>query len=83
MIYKNIGTVKPWSKNPRVKLSKKNLLVIGTGKIGARVVRLMDPFLRILTFDILRNNISELKSMIKKADCITIHIHQNLSLIHI
>lgn len=74
MLYSNIGTIDPWMKTPRSQLSVKNLLVIGTGKIGSRVVELMRPFMKVITFDILRNKMPELKSMIHKADCVTIHI---------
>ena len=84
MLYANVGTLDPWIKEPRRQLSKKTLLVIGTGKIGGRVAELMKPFIRINTFDILKNDESELKPMIQLADCITIHIpknHDNTSLI--
>ena len=74
MLYSNVGMIEPWTKLPRNQMSAKNLLVIGTGKIGSRVAELMHPFMQVSTFDILRNEIFELKLMIKNADCITIHI---------
>jgi phosphoglycerate dehydrogenase-like enzyme len=84
MLYSNVGTLDPWVKEPRRQLSQQNLLVIGTGKIGIRVVQLMEPLLQVTTFDILQNKASELKLMIQQADCITIHIpnsDDNLSFI--
>ena len=84
MLYENVGTLDPWFKQPRHQLFQKKLLVIGTGKIGSRVVQLMKPFLNVNTFDILQNEASELKLMIQQADCITIHIPKiddNLSFI--
>jgi phosphoglycerate dehydrogenase-like enzyme len=77
MLYDNVGTLDPWVKEPRHQLSQKNLLVIGTGKIGSRIVQLMKPFMRVATFDILQNKVSELKPLIQNADCITIHIPKN------
>ena len=70
MLYENIGTLNPWIKEPRCQLSQKILLVIGTGKIGSLVVQLMKPFMKIATFDILQNEASELKLMMRQADCV-------------
>ena len=74
MLCNNVGSIDPWVKVPRQQLSKKNLLIIGTGKIGSRVANLMQSFIRVTTFDILQNKTSELKSMIQQSDCITLHI---------
>ena len=50
------------------------MLVIGTGNIGRRVVKYMQPFMQVFTFDILNNNESDLPELIRQADCITLHI---------
>ena len=34
----------------------------------------MQAFMKIVTFDIMENELSELRSLIKQADCITLHI---------
>lgn len=84
MLYSNVGTIDPWLKEPRRQLSRQNLLVIGKGKIGSRIVKLMSPLLQVTTFDIMQNKLSELKSMIQQADCITIHVpksDENISFI--
>ena len=84
MLYGNLGTLDPWVKESRRQLSNKKLLVIGTGKIGSRVFQLMKPFMYVTTFDIMQNEIHELKTLIQQADCITIHIPKsddNLSFI--
>ena len=78
MLYNNVGTINPWYKSPRRQLSNKILLVIGTGKIGNRVANLMKSFIKITTFDILTNKDSELKPLLKQADCVTIHIPKNI-----
>ena len=47
------------------------------GKIGSKVARLMDPFLKVLTFDIMKNDVGELKNLFVQADCISLHIPKN------
>jgi len=74
MLYNYVGTIEPWFKYDRPALSKKTLLVIGVGNIGSRVAEYMQPFIQVLTFDILDNNISDLPTLISKANCITMHI---------
>ncbi len=78
MLYNNQGDVDLWLKYPRNQLSTKILLVIGTGRIGNRVIELMKDFLIVKTFDIKKNKFSELKPLIKEADCITIHIPKSV-----
>ena len=56
---------------------QKTLLIIGTGRIGSRVAELMKNFMHVTTFDILENEAPELRSLMQKADCITIHIPQS------
>ena len=85
MLYKNIGTINPWIKEPRRQLSQKTLLVIGVGKIGSQVAQLMKQFLNVNSFDILHNEESELKPLMQQADCISIHIpniNDNISFIN-
>jgi len=74
MLYGIVGKLDPWVKEKRNQFSAQELLVIGVGKIGNRVAEKMNQLLNVNTFDILTNSMSELKPMIQKADCITIHI---------
>jgi phosphoglycerate dehydrogenase-like enzyme len=74
MLYGYVGSLEPWYKYDRQEMLQKTLLVIGTGNIGQRVVKFMEPFMRVITFDILHNNESDLNELISKADCITLHI---------
>ena len=69
-----IEKINPWRKSKRRKLSKKNLLIIGTGNIGSRVAHLMKKFTTVTTYDVLQNSIIELELYIRNADCISIHI---------
>jgi phosphoglycerate dehydrogenase-like enzyme len=79
MLFNNLGTIEPWLKNPRDQLSKKKLLVIGKGRIGTRVLKLMSPFIQVFDFDILDDKISKLKKIMKEVDCVTLHIPKTIS----
>tara|TARA_B100000315_G_C14545463_1_gene573019 strand:- start:937 stop:1764 length:828 start_codon:yes stop_codon:yes gene_type:complete len=84
MLYGNIGTLDPWIKEPRQKLSQKTLLIIGNGRIGGRVAELMNPFMRVTIFDILHNAATELQPLMREAECVSIHIpksDENMSFI--
>lgn len=74
MLYNYVGTIEPWFKYDRPALSAKTLLVIGTGNIGCKVAEYMQAFMKIVTFDIMENELSELRGLIRQADCITLHI---------
>ena len=74
MLYDLVGTIDPWKKHPRRGLAEKKLLIIGTGNIGGRIYNYMKPLMDVMKFDIIDNELSELTSMIKEADCITLHI---------
>jgi len=74
MLYSYVGKLEPWYKYDRTELSSRNLLVIGKGNIGHNVVRYMQPFMNVLTFDILENEALDLPDLLSKADCITLHI---------
>lgn len=74
MLYKNVGTLTPWNKSPRVSLQEKKLLIIGQGNIGKRVAGKMKSFMIVETFDIADNPGAELYEMLRRADCVTLHI---------
>ena len=74
MLYNNLGTIEPWVKHDRTELRGKTLLVIGAGNVGRRVANYMKPFMNVMTFDILENDIKELPDKIMQADCISLHI---------
>ena len=74
MLYDYVGSLDPWIKHDRQMFSDKLLLIIGTGNIGKRVVNYMQPFMKVITFDIMDNGKADLDNLIKKADCISLHI---------
>lgn len=74
MMYLNVGTIDPWVKFGRTALSKKTLLVLGTGRIGRMVANKMKNFMNVLTYDVMTNTPDELDDFIGKSDCISIHI---------
>ena len=77
MAYNNIGEIDPWHREIRKTLLKQTLLVIGTGNIGSRVIKRMENFMNITTYDILQNKEQELEALILSADYITLHIPKN------
>lgn len=84
MIYSDVGNLNTWIKKSRIRLSKKNLLIIGAGNIGGRVANLMNSFMNVRTYDSLHNTLDQLESYIRFADCISIHIpktNDNISFI--
>jgi phosphoglycerate dehydrogenase-like enzyme len=74
MAYRNVGTLSPWAKAGRKAFSGLNLLVIGKGNIGSRVMRLMQPFLNVKSFDLRENGEYELEGLMREADFVSLHI---------
>lgn len=69
-----LGDVGEWKKRNRDFLGSKNLLVIGNGNIGSRIAKKAEGFMNVKTFDILTDQMSELKNSIQSADYISLHI---------
>ena len=74
MVYRNTGALSPWVKTARRALKDFNLLVIGRGNIGQRVIDLMKPFLNVTFYDKSHNSEDALHELIHQADVITLHI---------
>lgn len=74
MLYADIGSLERWEKRSRVFLGNKKVLVLGQGNIGKMVSKKLAPFVEVLSFDVAVNEMSQLESLIKKADVISLHI---------
>jgi len=74
MNYETPGTLNPWVKFDRIQMRDKTLLVIGKGNIGALVAEKMNPFLKVITYDIKDNPVDDIEGLIPEADFITLHI---------
>jgi len=74
MLYADVGTLDPWQKKQRRQIADQHLLVIGRGHIGGKVASKMESFMGVDTFDILHNEDGDLPGLIRKADCISLHI---------
>jgi len=72
--YPATGDIDQWVKKTRDFFRKKNLLVIGLGNIGQRIVKKMELFMNVKVYDIRKNKPEELEPLIKLADIITLHI---------
>lgn len=76
-LFAEVGDFVQWSKRDRPALAARELLVLGAGNIGGRVAAKMRAFLRVSTFDVAANRPEELEPMLRRADCITLHIPLN------
>ncbi len=77
MLYSELGSFKPWTKNVRGVFSNNNLLIIGNGNIGSRISKNMSSFLKVKTYDVIKDEKKNLKKLVKEADCITLNIPGN------
>lgn len=73
-LYAEIGDFLSWTKLDRSSLSSREVLVVGSGNIGARVAGKMKSFVRVSTFDVVSNQPVELEALMRRADCISLHI---------
>lgn len=76
-LYADAGDWAQWKKVDRPMLGRKKLLVVGTGKIGARVVAKMQPFMRVGTYDITADGPDSLEGAVREADAVSLHIPLN------
>jgi phosphoglycerate dehydrogenase-like enzyme len=76
-MYSSVSQFDTWQKFNRNSLSSTNLLVIGNGNIGQRVVLKMSSFMNVMTYDPLENSESELLDLLTIADCVSLHMPLN------
>jgi len=73
-VYRDIGDFSTWHKNNRKSLKYYRVLVMGTGKIGSKLVDRLSPLCKVLTYDPLDNTEEELDQSIQKADIVSLHM---------
>ncbi len=73
-LYTGAGEFASWSKAPRTMLSRRKVLVIGTGRIGRRVADKLAPLVRVSTYDVLTHRAEDLPALLADADAVTLHI---------
>lgn len=76
-LYVEVGDFDTWCKQNRKALFSREVLVIGTGNIGSRVASKLRAFMRVSTYDVTVNQPEELEPLIRRADCITLHVPLN------
>ncbi len=77
-LYKDaFGDADIWKKKQRDYLGQKRALIVGTGNIGSKVVKKLQAFMNVNTYDISINKIEELKPLIDTADVISLHMPLN------
>ena len=73
-VYRDTGIFSTWQKNNRKSLKDYQVLVMGTGKIGSKLVDRLSPLCKVLTYDPLDNTKEELDQYLQKADIISLHM---------
>ena len=73
-LYVGAGEWDSWRKADRPQLGGRRLLVVGTGRIGQRVVDKMTAFMQVDTFDSARDAPDTFAGKIRAADCVTLHV---------
>jgi phosphoglycerate dehydrogenase-like enzyme len=73
-LYADVGDFASWKKLDRPALATREVLVVGAGNIGGRVATKLKSFVNVTTFDALVNAPEELEPLVRRADCITLHI---------
>ena len=73
-VYRDTGIFSTWQKNNRKSLKNYQVLVMGTGKIGSKLVDRLSPLCKVLTYDPLNNTEEELGQSLQKADIVSLHM---------
>ncbi len=71
------GHLADWAKNDRPALRNRQVLVLGTGNIGRKVVGKLNHFVTVTTWDPLENDEADLPLLIAQADVVTLHMPLN------
>ncbi len=74
MLYRDIGTLDPWMKEPRPFLGNRRVLVIGMGRIGSQVAAKLTSLVDVHSYDAASDDPSRLEALLPMADCVTLHI---------
>jgi phosphoglycerate dehydrogenase-like enzyme len=73
-VYRDTGIFSTWQKNNRKSLQDYKVLVMGTGKIGSKLVDRISPLCKVLTYDPLNNTEEDLAYLLGQADIISLHM---------
>ena len=77
LFYKSIGDFNRWEKSKRESTKNIQVLIIGLGNIGKKVLNLTSSIFNVETFDILSNSMDELDDKLKSSDFVTLHLPLN------
>ena len=73
-LYTGTGDWDSWKKVDRPTLHQHQLLVVGNGRIGQRVVDKMQHFMKVDTYDSAQNSPEDFEPKVRHADCVTLHV---------
>jgi phosphoglycerate dehydrogenase-like enzyme len=73
-LYAGYANWESWKKIDRPTLHKRQLLVVGAGRVGKRVVDKMRGFMKVETFDSAHDPSEDFEPKVRQADCVTLHV---------
>lgn len=73
-VYRDTGTFSTWQKSNRKSLQAYEVLVMGTGKIGDKLVDRLSSLCRVTTYDPVNNTKEELDQLLCQADIVSLHM---------
>tara|TARA_B110000483_G_C17989516_1_gene462944 strand:+ start:34 stop:840 length:807 start_codon:yes stop_codon:yes gene_type:complete len=73
-VYRETGIFSSWKKNNRKSLKDYHVLVMGTGKIGSKLVDRLSNICKVKTYDPLDNSEDELDNLLGHADIVSLHM---------
>jgi len=72
-LYNNRWSLEAWSREDRRAVSASEVLVLGNGNIGSRVVKFLEPFVQISIWDPATAKEEDLLPQIRNADVVSLH----------
>ena len=73
-VYRETGVFSSWQKNNRKSLKDYEVLVMGRGKIGSKLIDRLSNLCNVKTYDPLDNSEEELDYLLRRVDIISLHM---------
>ena len=73
-VYRNTGEFSTWNKKNRRSLKDYQVLVMGTGNIGSKLVNRLSSLCKVITYDPADNPVEVLYELLPQADIVSLHM---------
>ncbi len=73
-LFSGSGEWNSWTKKNRNSIKSQRLLVVGSGRIGQRVIEKMHGFMAVDSYDSAHDPIDSFKSKVESANCVSLHV---------